>query len=113
MSIDLKAPELRELKPHIMVAGIGGAGGNAVNNMIVSGLIGVEFIVANTDAQALTSSKVSAPDRSPRSAGPRLRKRSRKSAITFRERIWSSSPPAWAVEPAPVPRRSSPAPQEI
>jgi len=57
MTINLKAPELRELKPHIMVAGIGGAGGNAVNNMIVSGLIGVEFIVANTDAQALTSSK--------------------------------------------------------
>ena len=42
MTINLKAPELRELKPHIMVAGIGGAGGNAVNNMIVSGLIGVE-----------------------------------------------------------------------
>ncbi len=57
MTINLKAPELRELKPHIMVAGIGGAGGNAVNNMIVSGLIGVEFVVANTDAQALTSSK--------------------------------------------------------
>jgi cell division protein FtsZ len=57
MSINLKAPELRELKPHIMVAGVGGAGGNAVNNMIVSGLLGVEFVVANTDAQALTSSK--------------------------------------------------------
>jgi len=57
MPINLKAPELRELKPHIMVAGVGGAGGNAVNNMIVSGLLGVEFIVANTDAQALTSSK--------------------------------------------------------
>jgi cell division protein FtsZ len=57
MTINLKAPELRELKPHIMVCGVGGAGGNAVNNMIVSGLIGVEFIVANTDAQALTSSK--------------------------------------------------------
>jgi cell division protein FtsZ len=57
MTINLKAPELRELKPHITVAGIGGAGGNAVNNMIVSGLLGVEFIVANTDAQALTSSK--------------------------------------------------------
>jgi cell division protein FtsZ len=57
MTINLKAPELRELKPHIMVAGIGGAGGNAVNNMIVSGLLGVEFIVANTDAQALTSAK--------------------------------------------------------
>jgi cell division protein FtsZ len=57
MTINLKAPELRELKPHITVAGIGGAGGNAVNNMIVSGLLGVEFIVANTDAQALASSK--------------------------------------------------------
>ncbi len=57
MTINLKAPELRELKPHITVAGVGGAGGNAVNNMIVSGLLGVEFIVANTDAQALTSSK--------------------------------------------------------
>ncbi len=57
MTINLKAPELRELKPRIMVCGVGGAGGNAVNNMIVSGLAGVDFIVANTDAQALTSSK--------------------------------------------------------
>ena len=57
MSINLKAPELRELKPRIIVCGVGGAGGNAVNNMIVSGLSGVDFIVANTDAQALTSSR--------------------------------------------------------
>ena len=57
MTINLKAPELRELKPRIMVCGVGGAGGNAVNNMIVSGLVGVDFIVANTDAQALASSK--------------------------------------------------------
>ncbi len=57
MSINLKAPELRELKPRIMVCGVGGAGGNAVNNMIASGLAGVDFIVANTDAQALTSSR--------------------------------------------------------
>ncbi|MEA2757808.1 MAG: cell division protein FtsZ, partial [Methylobacteriaceae bacterium] len=57
MAINLKAPELRELKPRIMVAGVGGAGGNAVNNMINCGLYGVDFIVANTDAQALTSSK--------------------------------------------------------
>ncbi len=57
MSINLKAPELRELKPRIMVCGVGGAGGNAVNNMIVSGLMGVDFVVANTDAQALTSSR--------------------------------------------------------
>ena len=57
MTINLRAPELRELKPRIMVCGVGGAGGNAVNNMIVSGLVGVDFIVANTDAQALTASK--------------------------------------------------------
>jgi cell division protein FtsZ len=57
MPIDPKAPRLKELKPHIMVCGVGGAGGNAVNNMIASGLSGVDFIVANTDAQALTSSR--------------------------------------------------------
>ena len=57
MTINLHAPELRELKPRIMVFGVGGAGCNAVNNMIVSGLSGVDFIVANTDAQALTTSK--------------------------------------------------------
>ena len=45
------------MKPRIIVCGVGGAGGNAVNNMIVSGLSGVDFIVANTDAQALTSSR--------------------------------------------------------
>src|SRR3974390_2495610 len=55
MSINLKAPELRELKPRIIVCGVGGAGGNAVNNMIVSGLSGVDFIVATPGAQALTS----------------------------------------------------------
>src|SRR5690242_14517248 len=48
---------LREMRARIIVLGVGGAGGNAVNNMIAAGLQGVEFIVANTDAQALTSSK--------------------------------------------------------
>ncbi len=57
MSINLKAPELRELKPRIMVCGVGGGGCNAVNNMITSGLSGVDFLVANTDAQALMSSR--------------------------------------------------------
>jgi cell division protein FtsZ len=57
MSINLKIPDIRELKPRITVFGVGGAGGNAVNNMISAGLQGVEFVVANTDAQALTSSK--------------------------------------------------------
>jgi cell division protein FtsZ len=49
--------DIREMKARIVVFGVGGAGGNAVNNMIASGLQGVEFIVANTDAQALTMSK--------------------------------------------------------
>ena len=57
MTINLKMPDIKELKPKITVFGVGGAGGNAVNNMIRSGLIGCEFVVANTDSQALTSSK--------------------------------------------------------
>ncbi len=56
MTINLKVPDLTELKPRITVFGVGGAGGNAVNNMIERGLKGVEFVVANTDAQALMSS---------------------------------------------------------
>ncbi|QRM30841.1 cell division protein FtsZ [Microvirga sp. VF16] len=57
MAINQQAPDIRELRPHITVFGVGGAGGNAVNNMIESGLEGVEFVVSNTDAQALASSK--------------------------------------------------------
>jgi cell division protein FtsZ len=57
MTINLRAPELKELKPRITVMGVGGAGGNAVNNMINAKLEGVTFIVANTDAQALAQSK--------------------------------------------------------
>jgi cell division protein FtsZ len=57
MSINLKVPDMKELKPRITVFGVGGAGGNAVNNMINSGLQGVEFVVANTDAQALAMSR--------------------------------------------------------
>ncbi|MFC7053645.1 cell division protein FtsZ [Hansschlegelia quercus] len=57
MTINLKMPDIRELKPRITVFGCGGAGGNAVNNMIEAGLMGVDFVVANTDAQALTLSK--------------------------------------------------------
>ena len=57
MTINLQIPDIRELKPRITVFGVGGAGGNAVNNMISAGLQGVDFVVANTDAQALTMSK--------------------------------------------------------
>src|SRR5947207_4137241 len=57
MTINLKVPEVTELRPRITVLGVGGAGGNAVNNMISAKLEGVEFIVANTDAQSLAQSK--------------------------------------------------------
>jgi cell division protein FtsZ len=59
MTINLTIPDIQELKPRITVFGVGGAGGNAVNNMITSGLDGVDFVVANTDAQALALSKSS------------------------------------------------------
>ncbi|AMJ60635.1 cell division protein FtsZ [Bosea sp. PAMC 26642] len=57
MAMNLQAPDIRELKPRITVFGVGGAGGNAVNNMIEAGLDGVDFVVANTDAQALALSR--------------------------------------------------------
>ena len=57
MPIALSLPKSVELKPRIVVVGVGGAGGNAVNNMIAAGLDGVEFVVANTDAQALALSR--------------------------------------------------------
>jgi hypothetical protein len=110
MTINLKMPDLTELKPRITVFGIGGAGGNAVNNMIQSGLQGVEFVVANTDAQALASSRaeriiqmgVAVTEGLGAGSQPR-------SMIIWPVRTWCSSLPAWAVAPAPVLRRSSPA----
>jgi cell division protein FtsZ len=56
MSTNRELPKLTELKPRIVVIGVGGAGGNAINNMITSGLEGVEYVAANTDAQALVTS---------------------------------------------------------
>lgn len=57
MTKNSQRPDITELKPRITVFGVGGGGGNAVNNMIAQGLKGVDFVVANTDAQALSSSK--------------------------------------------------------
>ena len=57
MTFKVFAPQTKELKPRIVVFGVGGAGGNAVNNMIDAGLKGVEFVVANTDSQQLAFSK--------------------------------------------------------
>jgi cell division protein FtsZ len=56
MSIDFIRPEVDELRPRISVIGVGGAGGNAVANMMRADVQGVDFIVANTDAQALNAS---------------------------------------------------------
>ena len=60
MSINFKSPDIKELKPRILVLGVGGAGGNAINGMIDAGLRGVEFIAVNTDAQDLRLSKANA-----------------------------------------------------
>ena len=60
MSINVGGGELRELKPRILVLGVGGAGGNAINTMIEAGMQGVEFVAVNTDAQDLKMSKADA-----------------------------------------------------
>jgi len=60
MTINIKGPELRELKPRILVLGVGGAGGNALNGMIDAGMQGVEFVAINTDAQDLKNNKADA-----------------------------------------------------
>ena len=86
--------DIREMKARIIVFGVGGAGGNAVNNMIEAGLQGVDFIVANTDAQALTSSRAKrviqmgtqvtgglGPARSPKWGAPQRKRQSIRSAI--------------------------------
>ena len=57
MAINFKVPEIKELKPRILVLGVGGAGGNAINEMIDAGVDGVEFVAVNTDAQDLKTSK--------------------------------------------------------
>ena len=118
MTINLTAPVMTELKPRIVVIGVGGAGGNAVNNMIASGLEGVDFVVANTDAQALLATKA---DRSIQlgatitqglgcGARPDIGRAAAEEAIdqvvdhmAGTPRL--SLPPAWAVAPVPAPLR--------
>ena len=60
MTINFKAPEIKELQPRLLVLGVGGAGGNAINEMIENNMQGVEFIAVNTDAQDLKTSKANA-----------------------------------------------------
>src|SRR3954453_24147943 len=57
MSIDFIRPEVDELRPRISVSGAGGAGGNAIANMMRADVQGADFVVANTDAQALNNSE--------------------------------------------------------
>ena len=108
-----------EKSAKIKVIGVGGAGGNAINNMIASNLQGVKFIAANTDAQALEVStagfnwakglrRVWGPVPIPRSAGMRLLKTKRTSERRWQTVIWCLLPPDSVVEPVPVPPRSSP-----
>ena len=115
MTINLSLPITHELKPKITVVGVGGAGGNAVNNMITSHLEGVEFVSCNTDAQALaaglTDRKVQLGNTithglgagaRPRSGVPPPRRRWTRSSTSSRAATWCSSPPAWAAALGPV-----------
>src|SRR6056297_1790173 len=95
MTLNLSMPGHDELKPRITVFGVGGAGGNAVNNMIEKQLDGVDFVVANTDAHA------------PRLGPPLPKKALSRSSIIWRGRTCASSPPGWAAAPAPGRLRSS------
>jgi len=114
MTINLSLPITHELKPRITVVGVGGAGGNAINNMITAHLEGVEFVACNTDAQALgnclTDRRIQlgttvthglgagARPEVGRAAARRAWTRSWTSSPAA---TWCSSPPAWAAAPAP------------
>ena len=126
MPINFHMPESVELKPRIVVIGVGGAGGNAVNNMIAAGLDGVDFVVANTDAQALALS--SRRGKFKWAAGLRkvwvlacvlklasnpLKRALMKSWSTLTALICCSLPPVWAAEQAQAQRLLSRAQLEI
>jgi cell division protein FtsZ len=116
--------DIREMKAHIIVFGVGGAGGNAVNNMVAAGLQGVDFIVANTDAQALTTSKaerliqMGTQVTGGLGAGsqPEVGRAAAEEAINaIRDHLTGAHMvfvlPAWAVAPAPGQRPLSPRPR--
>jgi len=117
MSVNLKISDISELKPRITVFGTGGAGGNAVNNMIASGLQGVDFVVANTDAQALTMSKaeriiqmgvavtegLGAGSQPEVGRAPLPRRSSTRFGAISRAPTWHSSPLEWVEAPAQEP----------
>ena len=78
MSLNIGGGELKELKPRILVLGVGGAGGNAINAMIDAGLQGVEFVAVNTDAQDLKMNKADAKDSNRNEFNKRFGRRSKK-----------------------------------
>ena len=105
----------------ILVIGVGGGGGNAVNTMIAGNLDGVEFVAANTDIQALEANmaptKIQLGEHLTKGLGaganPEVGRRAPRRASSSSPRsspapTWCSSPPAWAAAPAPARRRSSP-----
>ncbi len=116
----IELEESLEMGARIKVVGVGGGGGNAVNTMIDAGLPGVEFIAANTDAQALRVNlapiKVQLGEKLTKGLGAGANPRGRPQGcrgghradprISRRARTWCSSPPAWAAAPAPAERRS-------
>ena len=84
--------------PIIKVLGVGGAGGNAINHMIATGVHGVEFIAVNTDAQVLGRNTARNRRRRGRRRSPSASGSRRRSRV----RTWCSSPQAWAVVRAPA-----------
>jgi cell division protein FtsZ len=118
MSINIGPPAIDELRPRITVIGVGGAGGNAIANMIGAGIEGVDFVVCNTDAQALNNSIAEnriqlgpaitqglGAGARPKWAAPRRKKPCPSLSACSMACTWCSSPPAWAAAPAPAPRR--------
>ena len=116
MSINVGGGELRELKPRILVVGVGGAGGNAINAMIEAGMQGVEFVAVNTDAQDLKMSKADAKIQIGMNLTKGLGAGAKNDigqaaadesineiAIIFKVVIWFSSLQEWEVELALVP----------
>ena len=124
MSIDFIRPEVDELRPRISVIGVGGAGGNAIANMMRADVQGVDFVVANTDAQALNASladrRIQLGLKITQGLGagsrPEIGRAAAEETIDeitaalSKARTCASLPPAWAAAPAPAPRRSSPRP---
>src|SRR5919201_1500417 len=107
MTLNLSLPQDPfDIRPKITVVGVGGAGGNAGNTMIRSKLEGVDFLVANTDAQALQQSlcerriQLGSTVTKGLGAAGRPRKRCATSPSSAPVPTWCSSPPAWAAAPA-------------